>query len=224
MKKNLLLSVAICLTVNVVTYAQCNPFFNFKEGSKWELTNYNGKGKIEGRQENEIKELKANGDGWDASLHMVLYDKKDRVVYDKNIEMGCAAGVVTLDMTRLISDEQLEAFQDMNMKLEMDNIEIPSGLEVGMTLDDGSVILTGDLPMTVKVTVTDRKVESKENITTPAGTFECYKISYKVATKMLMNIESTGVDYISKNVGMVRTETFNKSGKLVGYSEITKLN
>lgn len=202
-------------------FGQCNPYFDMEEGGKWEITSYNGKGKFQGRQMTEIKKLETDAEGWDATLAMQLYDKKDKEVYNKDIEMSCNGGTVVLDMTRLIPDEQLQTFKDMNMQVDMDNIEIPQNLEAGMTLDDGSVTISGDIPMKMTVVITDRKVEGKETITTPAGTFECFKITYSVATKMLMNINSTGVDYIAKGVGMVRNETYNKSGKLVSYSELT---
>ncbi len=154
-------------------------------------------------------------------MAMKIYDKKNKLIYDKDMDMTCNNGIVTLDMTRLIPEEQLQAFKDMNMKLDMDNLEIPEKLEPGMTLDDGSITMSGDLPMTMTVNITDRKVESKETITTPAGSFDCYKIVYTVDTKMLMNMKSSGVDYIAEGVGMVRNETYNKSGKLTGYSELT---
>ena len=212
----------IILTLIVVgAHGQCNPYYTLEEGNKWEMTNYNAKGKFQGKQVNEIKKLETSGDGWNATLGMILYDKKNEVVYDKDVDMSCVKGVVMLDMTRLIPDEQLEMFKEMNMTLEMDNIEIPSKLEPGMLLDDGSVTLSGDLPMNMTVNITDRKVEGKETITTPAGAFDCFKISYSVSTKMVVNVKSKGVDYIAEGVGMVRNETYNKSGKLMGYSELT---
>lgn len=217
-----LITLLLSLTLIIGnSFAQCNPYFNLKEGNKWEITNYNGKGKYQGKQLNEIKALETSSDGWSATLGMKLYDKKNKVVYDKDVEMTCNDGTVILDMTRLIPDEQMQAFKDMNMKVDMDNIEIPEKLEAGMTLDDGSVTVSGDMPMTMTVMITDRKVEGKETITTPAGTFECFKITYSVSTKMIMNMKTTGVDFIAEDVGMVRNETYNNSGKLMGYSELT---
>ena len=203
------------------SFAQCNPYYIMKVGSKWEITNYNAKGKFQGKQLNEVKAMETTGTGWSTTLGMKLYDKKNEMVYDKDIDMACDNGTVVLDMTRMISEEQMQAYKDMNMKIDMDNIEIPEKLEAGMVLNDGSVTISGDMPMNITVNITDRKVEGKETITTPAGTFECFKITYSVSTKMVMNIKSTGADFIAQGVGMVRNETYNKSGKLTGYSELT---
>jgi len=66
------------------------------------------------------------------------------------------------------------------------------------------------------VNVSNRKVEAVESLTTPAGTFECYKISYDVATKMMINVKTKGVEWFSKGVGMVKSETYDSAGKLLG--------
>lgn len=219
--KIVLIFVLSLVTITGGLLAQCNPYFDLAEGSKWEITNYNGKGKFQGKQQSEIKALNIEDNGWKATVAMALYDKKSEIVYNKDIEMACDNGIVNLDMTRLIPDEQLKVYEDMNMKVDVDNVEIPKELEVGMTLDDGSVTISGDLSMTITVTITDRKVEGMETVITPAGSFECYKISYSVGTKMVMNVKSKGVDFIAKGVGIVRNETYNKSGKLTGYSELT---
>ncbi len=220
MKKVLLIVLGFAF-VNEPIFGQCNPYFDFEQGNRWEITSYNAKGKSQGRQLTEIKSMVRRSNGWDAIMHLTLYDKKDKVVYSKDVEMICSDGVVSMDMTRLIPDEQLQAFRDMNMKIEMDNLEIPSDLEPGMALDEGSVTISGDIPMQMTVAITNRTVEGKESITTSAGTFDCYKINYATTTRMLMNIEGRGTDWIAEGVGLVKTETYNSSGKLISYSVLT---
>ena len=76
--------------------------------------------------------------------------------------------------------------------------------------------------MKMEFNITDRKVEGKEMVTTPAGTFDCYKISYNTRLKMLINMTYINVEYLSENYGVVRTETYKSKGNLVGYSLITQ--
>ena len=221
MKRNMLLLFVLSTYLCDLSYGQCNPYFEFEKGSQWEITNYNAKDKSQGRQTTEILDVDTHSDGWDAKMKFVLYDKKDELVYDKEIEMSCQGGVVAMDITRLLPDEQLEAFQDLNMKIEMDNLEIPAQLEAGMALDDGSVTISGDLPMKMTVAITDRVVEGKESVTTPAGVFDCYKINYSTSVKMMINRLGSGADWIAEGVGLVKTESYNSSGKLVSYSLLT---
>ncbi|MGB8192458.1 MAG: hypothetical protein WCF67_11095, partial [Chitinophagaceae bacterium] len=71
------------------------------------------------------------------------------------------------------------------------------------------------MQQTLTLNVTDRKVEAKESVTTPAGTWECYKISSKnkIHVKMgpigiPMNMEVT--EWFAPGFGVVKTES--KSG------------
>ena len=70
----------------------------------------------------------------------------------------------------------------------------------------------------------DRKVEKREDITTSAGTFNCIVISQTISTKMMVRIKASSKECYAENVGMVRSESYNKKGKLLGYSELTKFN
>lgn len=50
----------------------------------------------------------------------------------------------------------------------------------GQQLKDASFTMemTGPLPVTISSNITNRKVEALEKVTTPAGTFDCVKVSY----------------------------------------------
>ncbi|MBL6447162.1 hypothetical protein JMN32_12645 [Fulvivirga sp. 29W222] len=201
-------------------WTQCNPFYNLKEGSKWELTSYNTKDKATGRQVNELKSLDESPTGWTAMVYFQSFDKKDELVYEKEVELVCENGIIKMDMERFIPEESLQAFRGMNMTVEVDNLEWPADLSEGKALDDGAIVISADF-FNMKVDVTNRKVEGKEKITTPAGTFDAFKVSYDVKMKMMMNRESKAVDYIAEDVGIVRSESYNGKGKLIGYTLLT---
>lgn len=212
--------IALLFTTGAL-YSQCNPFYNFKKGGQWEITNYGSNDKITSRQVNEVTSLKLNTNGWDASLKMQNYDKKGKLDFEKEISMSCDNGVISLDMSRFFPEEMLKSFKDMDMKMETDNLEIPSNLEVGQELKEASITLSGNIPFTMETRIKDRKVLAKEKITTPAGTFDCYKISYTVVSKTVMSMEYSSIDWIAKEVGMVKSESYTKNGKLNGYSLLT---
>ena len=71
---------------------------------------------------------------------------------------------------------------------------------------------------------TNRKVEARESYTCPAGTFECLVISQTTQTKMVMKIETSSKEWYAKEIGMVRSEFYNKKGVLKGYSLLTAIN
>jgi hypothetical protein len=73
----------------------------------------------------------------------------------------------------------------------------------------------------------NRKVDSKESITTPAGTWEAYVISYEgnMRTKMGpigIPFNFTAKEWFVPGIGIVKTETYSK-GKLAGSTMITSI-
>ena len=99
-------------------------------------------------------------------------------------------------------------------------------MNVGQSLPDGfldmDMKMESGISANIKLEITNRKVKAKESVTTPAGTWEAYKISYssKVLIKMglgiPMKIEST--EWFVPDFGVVKTES--KSGK----SELLSIN
>jgi hypothetical protein len=67
-------------------------------------------------------------------------------------------------------------------------------------------------------------VLAEETLNTPAGKFDCFKISQKVFMKTLGKIEINSIEWYSEDVGMVKSETYDKKGKLKTYSLLTTYN
>ena len=72
--------------------------------------------------------------------------------------------------------------------------------------------------MKMTVNIMNRKVEGKESVTTSAGTFDCFVISYDHESKMGIKIRGSAKQWYSEGVGMVKQENYNKKGKLMGSS------
>jgi len=221
--KKLLLLVACFIIGHLSANGQCNPYYDIEEGTVYEITSYDHKDKVSGRTVSKIDSYEETSNGWKAKIDFKTYDKKDELIIEnEDVEMTCADGIIEMDMQRFMPAQMMESFKEMNFQMDIDNIQIPSELNVGDELDDGSITMTGDIPMTISIKIENRKVEAKETITTPAGTFECYKISYDVNMKTVMSQSSKGVEWIAKDVGVVKSESYNGRGKLMGYSLLTK--
>jgi hypothetical protein len=76
------------------------------------------------------------------------------------------------------------------------------------------------------VTITDRKVVGKESVTTPAGTFDCFKITsnstIKTKTVVGITMEFSAIEWLAPKAAIVKSESYKK-GKLQGYTLLTKL-
>ena len=232
--KNLLF-IGICIAFSIPTQlkAQCNPYFNYDKGTSLTLTSYNPKGKEEASQKMTFVDKIVSGSRETLKTDITLYDKKGDEMFSNQIDLICEDGMFRMDLSRF-APPGMEQVEGMSITYEGDGVAIPSELSVGKSLPDGnfSMKVVSDNPALsgmmggTSVAITDRKVEAKESLTTPAGTFECFKITSKstVSTKMMgmtRTMETSSIEWISKEVGMVRTESYDKKDKLSSYTELT---
>jgi hypothetical protein len=230
MKKSITLLLSISLFFTIQTYSQCNDYYVLEMGLEWEYESFNAKGKTTGKQHQKVTKYEVTSSGFKANLQVDMVDKKGKELTSGELELTCEDGVMQFDMRKFVPEEQLKALGSYEMKVEAENLEYPSNLSVGQTLKDGSItVTTVGSPMQMKITVNivQRKVEAIESITTPAGTFEAMKISSKSIIKNQMGISMTfefdQIEWLAKEVGMVKSESFKK-GKLNSYSLLVKRN
>jgi len=229
--KSILKAFALFLIISVPlkSWAQsdCNPYFLLEEGRKWTSANYNAKDKYQGKQSYEVKSLSEDGEKLVATVMLISFDKKDKIVMEKEVEFICENGVVELDMSKYMPEETLESFKEMDMEVKFDAVTIPENLVVGEYLDDGGIdiSISGPMKMSMSVKIQDRKIMAKENIEVPAGTYEAYKINSIVKfDAMVTTRESKNVEWVAKNVGVVRSEQYDKKGDLNSYTVLTEIN
>ena len=205
----------------------CRAFIPTKKGAKWELTNYTAKDKPTGKITYELLDKIVNGNDVTFKVKTTTIDKKNEVVFTNIFEAKCIDGIFDMNMAVKIDGSQLKANNEMDVAVDATKFEIPNmDAAAGTTLADGSLTVkvgTGPMNMNMTVSITDRIVESREQMTTPAGTFDCIVLSQNVSTKMIIHVKAKSKEWYAENVGLIRSESFNKKGKLMGYSLLTKL-
>ncbi len=198
-----------------------------KEGTITETKHYNAKDKIQSTDKQTILSKKVTGNDVAVTIKAESYDDKDKLLANRDLTFECKNGVFYFDMKNLIDPQTMSAYKDMEVKMTATNLDMPSALSVGKTLGDGNVQMSvsnqGMTLMNMTINISNRKVEAIEKITTPAGTFDCFKISYDVETKMMFKMQTKGVDWIAKEVGAIRSETYDSKGKLTGYTVLTSI-
>ena len=144
-------------------------------------------------------------------------------------DWSCADGVVHFTMNAMAIEGVDMSNAAIEVNVEGDEMDIPSSFEVGQTLQDVNyrvkMTVSGLNMMDRNFQIKNRKVEARENITTPAGTFDCFKISYTTesvgksggASKPLQ----TSIWYANA-VGTVKTENY-KDGKVNSSQLLTKV-
>ena len=100
------------------------------------------------------------------------------------IHYTCTGNELVADMSGMLQGMQNGGMKDMEMKLKTNKLVYPDKLSAGQKLSDGQMEAemssNGNTMMNMNMTMANRQVEGKETITTPAGTFDAYKISSDV--------------------------------------------
>jgi hypothetical protein len=217
MKLFLLMSTVLCSMAN---FAQdCAGYYFLQNNKTIEMAIYNKKGEESARNIYTVTNVSNSGGTFTADLNSEMIDKKkNKTIANTKGRIKCDGGIMMVDMKMSMPSQPNGPTADADVKADNIYIEYPSSMNVGDALKDASMHLDMDnngMKQTMDMDVTDRKVEGKEKITTPAGSWDCYKISYKSKMKiktmgigMPMNID--GVEWFAPGFGVVKTQS--KSG------------
>lgn len=193
-----------------------------------EYTNYDKKMKPDGVSSFKVTDVNTSGNTTDAVMAINFKDKKGKEVYNTDYKLSCTGNMVTLDYQSLLPTEMMEQYSEMDLKITGNDIEIPNELTVGEKLKDSNVNMTmsmSGIKMNIAINVINRKVEKKEKVTTPAGTFDCYVLYSDNESKMMMaNQTYPSRVWLAEGVGMVKQETYKKNGSLMVKTELTKFS
>jgi len=225
--KRVFLSTIACV-IAVFTIAQtCPDYYPLHEGASWETQNFNAKDKLESTATTKVLAVNNTAVGYEATIETNSIDAKKNQFTSK-MTYKCENGVIYVDMSNFMDQSTMDAYKDIDVKVENVGMQYPSTLVPGTTLPDAKFTMSassqGFQVFNMVVNITDRKVVSSESITVPAGTFQATKITYTVTSKVaFMNTQASVTEWISSSAGVVRSENYDKNGKLMGYMVLSKL-
>lgn len=236
MKKGILILTAAVYMLSSFTSSvkdggksMCKLFLPAKIGTELTYKTFDNKEKLKNTDFLKIVNIKNIADGVEISVHAWAKDKKDELVFEKDLAYSCMNGVFIVSMESMMDPSMMEAYKDMEITINQDEIKFPSDLKVGTNLPDGKMTIdiasNGMKIMSMKIDITERKIEAQESITTEAGTFNCFKMSSSVEVKMaFMTMKTSSIDWIAYDVGSVRSESYDKKGKLETVRELSAVN
>jgi hypothetical protein len=222
MKLLLILGAIIC---SVETYAQdCNGYYFLQNNKTIEMAILDKKGKPSMKQVYTVSNVNSSGNTTTADLSSEMFNNKGKSMGTGKAKIRCDGGVMMVDM-KLSMPQQPGSPMAGETDIKADDIymEYPANMNVGDNLKNASMHMDFDnngMKQSVDMDVFDRKVEGKENITTPAGSWDCYKISYKSKIRMKtlgigvpMNVE--GIEYFAPGFGVVKTQSKHGGTEIV---------
>jgi len=220
--KIIILICALLVSFYSSSQNNCDSYFPFKKGAQFELTSYNAKGKKESVASYKVISIENNV----ASIETSVSDEKGKNITNSTFEVTCKGNSISIDFKSLMNTELMKQYKDVDLEISGTNIEFPNDLSVGQSLKDANlkmIMNMGGMKMNMTVDITNRKVNAKESITTPAGTFNCYALSYNSETKVGIKMAFEIKEWVAEGLGVIKSETYNKNGKLMGYTELTNI-
>lgn len=209
--------LAVTAFIGMQLHAQnCANYFFLQKGKTVEMTIYDKKGEAAFKQVYHITNVSSDGGTTTGAVNTEMVDKKGRTIATSASTMKCKEGALFVDMKVSMAPQPGQQVEIAKGKLEDFFIEYPVNMGVGDQLKDASLnmdIETSGIKNTTTMVVRDRKVEGKEKITTPAGSWDCFKISQK--TKMTIRVmgiipKTINVDtkeWYAPGFGVVKTES-----------------
>ncbi|UYZ64227.1 TapB family protein [Hymenobacter weizhouensis] len=170
-----------------------------------------------------------------ALLKSGQYDARDRLLNMQDLTFRCRQDTSFTDGASELPQERLRSFRDRLFTYSPVPLAWPNQPTVGSTLPSGGtsvqVSSTAVDIARVYATVRNRRVAGgPAPLATPAGTFSCYQVEAQhetgtvARTDMTMRTAVRVVDYYSPTVGLVKSEVYDKNGKLERVRVLTAVN
>jgi len=201
-----------------------------EEGTSFQYTMSNKKGKTEGITDYSITNVENSGGLTTATMNMKFTDEKGKEVFVSDYKMTCTKEGIKVDYNSLVPSQMMQQYTEMGLEMDISgtDIELPNNLSVGQQLTDANVTvkisMTG-MNMSIKVDQVNRKVEKKETVSTSAGNFDCYVITQDNISET-MGVKQSFLSrlWLAEGVGMVKQEMYKKNGDLMNLMELTQFN
>lgn len=208
---------------------ECRSYYFLLDNAEVEMTIYDAKGEASAKQLYKIDQVRVEGEGMLSDFSSTLMDKKGKVVTTGKGKFKCNGDNIYVDMQ--MSMPNMAQMKNMKMEAKSSNafLGYPSGMQVGQTLPDGAFEMEGNtngMNMQMNFKVSNRKIVGNEKISSPAGSWDCFKITYDADFSMkVMGIGApmhmTATEWFAPGFGVVKTESYGKNGKLAGSTLIT---
>ncbi|MFL5746881.1 MAG: hypothetical protein ACJ751_19545, partial [Niastella sp.] len=144
MRSTILLASFLGLLSHAGLAQDCNNFYFLQKNKTVEMTIYNKKGDASGRQVYTISDVTNSGDNITGTVNSEMFDKKGKSIAKGHSQIVCNGGVMMIDMTMQLPQQQQEQFAKADVKADKIFIEYPNNMKVGDKLKDATLSMDID--------------------------------------------------------------------------------
>lgn len=199
----------------------CVLYFPSEVGTKLGYNYYSRPGKPEGTSTLLVKDVKTENGKLTLDISSTVFDTREDTTISFDYAVWCDGENFYIDMRSFLGSMNLTELGEF--RITSTDMELPARMVPGQEMKDASFSLemTSPIPVTINFNITNRKVDALEQVTTPAGTFDCVRISYNTFSKMaFIKTEGRTVEWYAPNVGIVRAEYYDKKDKVTAIHEL----
>lgn len=228
MSKPIFTLLLACLPFIAIAQDCATMYEYFKEGVLLEYTSYGKKGKVESTSTQRVTRIEQSGDTLIAVLDLVIVSEKDKKSHQITMPMKCHEGTIYVDPRAVMPLQEASQTPDMQVEVSGTDMSFPPDLKPGQTLPDNtfevSMRMNNIQVMKTQYSIKNRKVESAGDVTTPAGTYPCVKITHDFEYKLIGTRTNRIETWYNPTVGTVKSITYDKRGNEESRTELTKFS
>ncbi len=209
-----LVLLAIAFTPALATKAQSCNYYYLQNNKTVEISIFDKKQRMSGKLIYKVSDVKKSGTSVSSKVNSEIQDKNGKLIGSGASTMLCSNGILKVDMKMMIPVES-QAMNTADVTGASSYMEYPVSLSVGQKLPDANFAMDMNMNTGIKghvdIDVTERMVVAKESITTPAGTWDAYKITSKQKMLIRMGIGIPRRDEVTEwfvpGFGVVKTQS-----------------
>jgi hypothetical protein len=207
--------ITLLATSSCLLAQNCTDYYYLQNNKTIEIMIWNKKGKETGKNVYNISNVTTTGNSATSTVTSEMFDAKGKSISKASNNVQCTGGVLMMDMKMFIPSAQQEQIGTAAASASNVFLEYPATMKEGDALKDGQFNMdfktNAGISGSVAVALTERKVVGKENVTTPGGSWECFKITYhsKINVKIVIGIpiNMDVTEWYAPGFGVVKTES-----------------
>lgn len=212
--------MAVSLLMVVGASAQ-EPFFLNKEGVKLTYADKDKKGKVNSYSETTATKVTGDADNCTVTYSVMVMDNKKTPIFKEPMTQTFEVknGAVTFDAKSLVG----QVMEGMQVSVSGTPFQLPASVSVGDTFGDYTITMNmGGIKTSSEVTGV--KAVAEETVDVNGTSINCIVIENTLVSKVI-GIKQTSIQKIwyGHGIGPVRTNMYNKKGKLMTSQELVEI-
>ncbi|HVB04053.1 MAG TPA: hypothetical protein VNE41_10095 [Chitinophagaceae bacterium] len=230
MKKIVLASLAL-LTSAIAWGQSCANYYYMTNNAVITMSTFDAKGNLSGKMVYTVSNVSNSGGTVSSTINSEFFSKMGKSFFKSTGNYKCKGGQLMVDMHMGAPGGGGSPYmKNMQVHIDQSYLFYPTSFHVGDNLQDGHFHMTmtnnGHPFSTMDMSTVNRKVVGKESVTTPAGTWTCYKITFtaQIDNKMMgmgKAFVTSGAEWFAPGFGLIKSESFDQKGQLQGSTELS---